>query len=60
MITVNISPAGAAAQEFPFSGPNHGYAGATFDWTGRCTRTSCSATEDRSTYDNLSGRNPYA
>ena len=35
VITVNTPSAGAAAQEFVFSGPSYGYAGATFDWTGR-------------------------
>lgn len=31
---VSTSPAGAAAQEFIYSGQSYGYAGATFDWTG--------------------------
>ncbi|WP_439656939.1 hypothetical protein ACSHWB_31650 [Lentzea sp. HUAS TT2] len=35
VVTVNTSPAGAADQEFIYSGQDYGYAGATFDWTGR-------------------------
>lgn len=31
---VNAPSAGAAAQEFIYSGQDYGYAGATFDWTG--------------------------
>ncbi|NKE62882.1 hypothetical protein FXN61_41635 [Lentzea sp. PSKA42] len=32
---VSAPSAGAAAQEFIYSGQDYGYAGATFDWTGR-------------------------
>lgn len=32
---VKAPSAGAAAQEFIYSGQDYGYAGATFDWTGR-------------------------
>lgn len=34
-VVVNSPPAGAAAQEFIYSGQDYGYAGATFDWAGR-------------------------
>ncbi|HEX8869786.1 MAG TPA: hypothetical protein VF821_29265 [Lentzea sp.] len=35
VITMTTTTAGAAAQEFIYSGQDYGYAGATFDWTGR-------------------------
>ncbi|SFR05972.1 hypothetical protein SAMN04488564_102928 [Lentzea waywayandensis] len=34
-VVVNAPSAGAAAQEWIYSGQDYGYAGATFDWTGR-------------------------
>jgi hypothetical protein len=34
-VVVLAPSAGAAAQEFIYSGQDYGYAGATFDWTGR-------------------------
>ena len=34
-VVVNAPSAGAADQEFIYSGQDYGYAGATFDWTGR-------------------------
>ena len=35
VVTVNTPSASAADQEFIYSGQDYGYAGATFDWTGR-------------------------
>ncbi|GHH29560.1 hypothetical protein [Lentzea cavernae] len=34
-VVVQAPSASAAAQEFIYSGPSYGYAGATFDWAGR-------------------------
>ncbi|MDX8142521.1 hypothetical protein SK854_10370 [Lentzea sp. BCCO 10_0061] len=34
-VVVNAPSAAAADQEFIYSGQDYGYAGATFDWTGR-------------------------
>ncbi|MCX2951713.1 hypothetical protein [Lentzea sp. NEAU-D7] len=34
-VVVNTPSAGAADQEFIYSGQDYGYAGATFDWAGR-------------------------
>ncbi|MGW6442967.1 hypothetical protein [Lentzea sp. NPDC055074] len=34
-VVVTAPPAGAADQEFIYSGQDYGYAGATFDWAGR-------------------------
>ena len=35
VVVVTTPSAGAAAQELIYSGQDYGYAGATFDWTGR-------------------------
>ena len=35
VVVANTPAAGAADQEFIYSGQDYGYAGATFDWTGR-------------------------
>ncbi|MFD4643478.1 hypothetical protein ACFWN2_39650 [Lentzea sp. NPDC058436] len=34
-VVIHTPSASAAAQEFIYSGPSYGYAGATFDWAGR-------------------------
>ncbi|HUQ60851.1 hypothetical protein [Lentzea sp.] len=35
VVAVSAPPAGAAASDFIYSGQDYGYAGASFDWTGR-------------------------
>ncbi len=35
VIALNTPPAGAAASDFIYSGQDYGYAGASFEWTGR-------------------------
>ncbi|MFD9700347.1 hypothetical protein [Lentzea sp. NPDC059081] len=35
VVAVSTPPAGAAVSDFIYSGQDYGYAGASFDWTGR-------------------------